>query len=64
VGFDTALGGHGVKACSSVDTIAVSDGDGGHFELLGTLGQRFRLGGSGEEAEGAGGVELDVFHDR
>jgi hypothetical protein len=53
-----------MKPCCAVDAVAVGEGDRGHVELRGALDEGFGLRRSGEEAEGAGGVEFDIGHER
>ena len=60
VGLDANLCGRSVEARDAVETVAVGEGECGHAELGCTLDERLRLRCSGEKAEGAGGVELDV----
>jgi hypothetical protein len=50
-----------VHARGAVETVAVEEGDGGDFEFGGALDEVLGLGGSFEEGEGAGGVELYVI---
>jgi hypothetical protein len=64
MGLDAGFCGRSVEARNAVQTVAVGEGERGHAEFGGALDERLRLRCSGEEAEGAGGVELDVFHDR
>ena len=59
--LDAALLRHGVEARNAIEAIAVGEGDGGHSKLGRALDKRFRLRGRGQKAEGARGVQFDVF---
>jgi hypothetical protein len=60
VGADAVALAGGVHARGAVEAVAVEEGDGGDFEFHRARKEVLGLGGSFEEAEGAGGVELDV----
>ena len=59
--FEARLDSHGVKAGNTVEAVAIGKSDGGHLELRCALDKRFRLRGSGEKTEGAGGVQFNVL---
>jgi hypothetical protein len=61
VGADAVAVARGVHARGAVEAVAVEEGDGGDFELLGAGDEVFGLGGAFEEREGAGGVEFYVI---